>query len=185
MPTSDDHAPNDPDQPREVLGSVHIGAEAGTGGGGEVAIARAHRSDLEEIVALLTDDVLGKDRESDAANASYVEAFTAIDADPNQVLLVALTDGNTVAATAQISFIPGLSRGGALRGQIEAVRVAASHRGQGLGRTFFEWMIDYCAQRGAAMVQLTTDKRREDAIRFYERLGFVASHEGMKLNLPH
>src|SRR5690625_508753 len=188
-PTSDDHVANDPNRPREVLGSLHLDAGSGPGNGHqgtqEITIARARRSDLEEIVALLTDDVLGKDRESDAADARYLEAFTAIDGDPNQVLLVALADERAIAATAQITFIPGLSRGGALRGQIEAVRVAASHRGQGLGRAFFEWMIDYCTQRGAAMVQLTTDKRRQDAIRFYERLGFVASHEGMKLALPH
>lgn len=171
---------------REVLGSVQLGAE-------QVAIARAQRSDLEQIVALLTDDMLGKDRETHASHTGYQEAFAAIDADPNQVLLVALdgaaqdgparADGRVVA-TAQVTFIPGLSRGGALRGQIEAVRVGAEYRGQGLGRGFFDWIIDYCDRRGAALVQLTTDKRRRDAVRFYERLGFVASHEGMKLNLP-
>ena len=188
-------AADHPGDRREVLGSVHLDAA-------RITIARARHGDLEQIVALLTDDVLGKDRETHASHTGYQDAFEAIDADPNQVLLVALDgvqdggrhDGgrpggsagapDRVVATAQVTFIPGLSRGGALRGQIEAVRVGAEYRGQGLGRGFFDWIIDYCDRRGAALVQLTTDKRRRDAVRFYERLGFVASHEGMKLNLP-
>ncbi|HLS14269.1 MAG TPA: GNAT family N-acetyltransferase [Beutenbergiaceae bacterium] len=146
-------------------------------------IMRAAQPDVPAIVGLLTDDVLGQGREADPDDQSYQQAFAAIDADPNQLLLVALTGGGQIAATAQLTFIPGLSRGGALRAQVEAVRVAASHRGQGLGEAFFTWMIEYCTARGAAILQLTTDRQRTDAVRFYERLGFVVSHHGLKLTL--
>ena len=146
-------------------------------------IMRAAQSHVPAIVGLLTDDVLGQGREVDPDDQSYQQAFAAIDADPNQLLLVALTGGGRVAATAQLTFIPGLSRGGALRAQVEAVRVAASHRGRGLGEAFFTWMIEYCTARGAAILQLTTDRQRTDAVRFYERLGFVVSHHGLKLTL--
>lgn len=149
----------------------------------ELLVTRARAEDVPAIVALLADDVLGQNRESDADDARYLEAYRAIDADANQVLMV-VRDGDQVAATAQLTFIPGLSHAGALRSQVEAVRVAASHRGLGLGQAFILWMADYATARGAAMMQLTTNRTRADAIRFYERLGFVASHEGMKLPLP-
>ena len=90
-------------------------------------------------------------------------------------------DGADVVATLQLSVLPGLSRQGALRGQVEAVRVAAGHRGRGLGAAMLRWAIEEARRRGCALVQLTTDKSRDDAHRFYERLGFVASHQGMKL----
>jgi GNAT superfamily N-acetyltransferase len=96
--------------------------------------------------------------------------------------VVAETDGRVVA-TLQLSFIPGLSRRGALRAQIEAVRVAPAERSQGLGQALFTWAIAEARRRGCTLVQLTTDKSRTDAHRFYERLGFVASHEGLKLSL--
>jgi ribosomal protein S18 acetylase RimI-like enzyme len=83
----------------------------------------------------------------------------------------------------QLTFIPGLSRTGVWRGQIESVRVAKSARGTGLGSDFIEWAVARCAARGCGLVQLTSDKSRRDAIRFYEKLGFVASHEGLKRNL--
>ena len=90
-----------------------------------------------------------------------------------------------MVGTLQLSFIPGIARSGAWRGQIEAVRVAASVRSEGLGQQMFEWAIEQCRARGCQLVQLTTDKRRPDAHRFYDRLGFVASHEGYKLNLQN
>lgn len=145
---------------------------------------RATLDDLPALVAMLADDPLGATREApaDPPQACYVEAFRAIDADPNQLLAVAEIDGQ-VAGCLQITFIPGLSRQGALRGEIESVRVHSGARGAGLGRSMLHWAISQCRARGCALVQLTTDKRRADAQRFYQSLGFVASHEGMKLVL--
>jgi GNAT superfamily N-acetyltransferase len=144
-------------------------------------IRRATSADLDAIVNLLADDALGKSRE-DPGNPCYAEAFAAIESDPNQFLAVAEVAGEIVGCL-QLSFIPGLSRLGLWRGQIESVRVAASRRGGGLGRVLFDWAIAECRRRGCGLVQLTTDKARPDALRFYESLGFVASHEGMKLTL--
>lgn len=145
---------------------------------------RACREDLSTIVALLADDVLGSQREdaSTPTAVCYVQAFDAIDRDANQYLAVALRDGIVIGCL-QLSFIPGLSRRGMWRGQIESVRVAASERGTGTGRAFFEWAISQCRARNCGLVQLTTDKARNDARRFYESLGFVATHEGLKLEL--
>lgn len=153
-----------------------------TAGDQELLITRATAQDVPAIVSLLADDVLGQSREHPGTDPRYAEAFDAIDADPNQVLLV-VRAGAQLAASAQLTFIPGLSRGGALRAQVEAVRVAPAHRGAGLGEAFFRWMATYAADRGAAMMQLTSDRSRTDAVRFYERLGFTASHVGMKLPL--
>ncbi|MFD1328327.1 GNAT family N-acetyltransferase [Mycoplana ramosa] len=145
---------------------------------------RAVSQDLAAIVALLADDPLGAQREMSGETASpvYEVALAAINADPNQFLAVAV-DGEDVVGTLQLTFIPGLSRGGAWRGQIEAVRVASGRRGEGLGHRMFEWAIAQCRARGCRLVQLTTDKSRPDAHRFYEDLGFVASHVGYKLTL--
>ena len=145
---------------------------------------RTNASDVPAIVALLADDPLGRDREDARTppNPKYLEAFAAIDRDTNQLLAVVELDGD-IAACLQLSFIPGLSRLGAWRGQIESVRVSSAHRGRGLGHTIFTWAIEQCRARGCDLVQLTTDKMRPDAVRFYEDLGFVASHEGMKLSL--
>lgn len=153
--------------------------------GSSITLRRATREDLPAIFGLLVNDALGRTRE--AANGAndlgpYETAFDTIDSDPAQVLVVA-TDGIDVVATMQLSFIPGLARRGALRAQVEAVRVAATHRSRGLGTAMFEWVIDEARRRGCATVQLTTDKTRVDAHRFYERLGFTASHEGYKLQL--
>ena len=141
-------------------------------------------ADLPAIVELLVDDELGSQREtlSSPLDERYVVAFKAIEVDPNQRLVVAL-DGETVIGTLQISFIPGVARRGAWRGQIEAVRIAAPFRSTGIGQQMFEWAISECKARGCKLVQLTTDKGRPDAHRFYEKLGFVASHEGYKLIL--
>ncbi|MFM0339905.1 GNAT family N-acetyltransferase [Paraburkholderia fungorum] len=141
-------------------------------------------ADLPAIVGLLADDELGSQREtvSSPLDERYVAAFKAIEVDPSQRLVVAI-DGETVIGTLQISFIPGIARRGAWRGQIEAVRIAAPFRSTGLGQQMFEWAISECKSRGCKLVQLTTEKGRPDAHRFYEKLGFVASHEGYKLIL--
>lgn len=145
---------------------------------------KAEPRELAAIVALLADDPLGAQREirSEMPDTAYEAAFAAIDADPNQLLAVAV-DGEEVVGTLQLTFIPGLSRGGAWRGQIEAVRVESGRRGEGLGHRMFEWAIAECRDRGCGLVQLTTDKSRPDAHRFYEGLGFIASHVGYKLSL--
>jgi ribosomal protein S18 acetylase RimI-like enzyme len=148
------------------------------------AFRRATATDLPAIIALLVDDELGRSREdaSSPPNARYVEAFTAIECDANQMIAVVESDGAVVGCL-QLSFIPGLSRLGAWRGQIESVRIASTLRGSGLGRAMFEWAIAQCRERGCDLVQLTTDKARPDARRFYESLGFKATHEGMKRTL--
>ncbi len=150
----------------------------------ECRFRRARREDLAAIVALLAEDVLGQNRENAAEplDESYVAAFTAITSDPNQLLAVGELD-NEIVATCQVTVVAGLSRRGALRGQIEAVRIRADQRGAGLGETLFQWAIARCRERGCSIVQLTSDKSRKDAHRFYERLGFSASHEGFKLPL--
>lgn len=144
----------------------------------------ARREEIPAIVAMLADDGIGKSREdaSDPLPQSYYDAFDEMAKDPNNRLLVAQQNGDIVG-TLQITFIRGLSRRGAKRAQIEAVRVAASHRGKGLGREIFLAAIALARKEGCSLVQLTTDKKRADAHRFYENLGFVASHEGMKLAL--
>jgi GNAT superfamily N-acetyltransferase len=150
-----------------------------------VVLRRARADDLPAIVDLIAADQLGAGRDgirTPADLAAYQEAFRAIDADPAQILMVA-ESGHGIVATMQLSFIPGLSRRGAWRAQLEAVRVHEAYRDRGLGAAIFGWAIDEARQRGCALVQLTTDKSRTGAHRFYERLGFVASHEGMKLAL--
>jgi len=148
------------------------------------AIRRAVRADLVSIIQLLADDSLGAQREDVRLplDAGYTAAFEAIDADPNQFLAVA-ADGAQIVGTLQLTFIAGLSRKGALRGQIEAVRVAAHLRGRGMGQELIEWAIEECRARGCQIVQLTSDNSRSDAHRFYERLGFAATHVGYKLSL--
>ncbi len=145
---------------------------------------RATESDLVPIIALLADDVLGAFRESRMPQDFFLyrQAFAEIDADPNQLLAVA-EDGGWVVGTLQLSFIPGMALRGTRRGQIEAVRIASDRRGSGLGQAMIEWAIGECRARGCALVQLTTDKGREDAHRFYEKLGFEATHVGYKLRL--
>lgn len=158
-----------------------------TATGARFTVARAHRKDLPALVALLRDDPLGADREGPDL-APYDEAFAAIDADPHQLLIAVrpetLAHGQAeLAATLQLTLIPGLSRGGATRLQIEAVRVAAAYRGAGLGSALFDWAHREGARRGARLAQLTTDRSRRDAHRFYLELGYQASHDGMKRDL--
>lgn len=147
-------------------------------------IRTAIRADLEAVIALLVDDVLGAGRDSlgDSLDPAYAAAFDAIERDPNQKIVVMEMDGRIVGCM-QISYLPGLSRKGMWRGQIESVRIARHLRGQGLGRTFFLWAIEDCRARGCGIIQLSTDASRTDAHRFYAALGFEASHVGMKLKL--
>lgn len=148
----------------------------------DVIFRTATEDDLPAIVALPADDVIGAGRATTAGTDTYRAAFAAIAADPRNHLVVADV-GGTVAGTLQLTFIPGLSRAGAERAQIEAVRVAAAHRGERLGRRMIGWAVDQAAGRGCRLVQLTSDKRRTDALRFYESLGFEATHERLKLPL--
>jgi GNAT superfamily N-acetyltransferase len=150
-----------------------------------VVLRRAVLTDVPAIVALLADDDLGATRDGIRAEADlavYQQAFDAIDRDAAQLLVVGEADGRLVA-TFQLMFLPGLSHRGGVRAQIESVRVAAELRGLGLGQAMMAWAIDEARRRGCRLVQLSTNKSRSDAHRFYERLGFVASHEGMKLPL--
>ena len=147
----------------------------------EPTIRCATAEDVPAIVALLADDELGGTREA-PGDPRYAETFAAIAADPNQLLAV-VDDGGEVVGCLQLSFIPGLSLKGMWRGQIESVRIAASRRGQGLGHVMINWAVAECRRRGCGLVQLTMHKTRTDSHRFYESLGFVATHEGFKLIL--
>jgi len=146
----------------------------------------AVRSDLERIVQLLADDPLGSTREvfSVPLASSYERAFEAIVADRNNELIVA-EEAGTVVGVLQMTFIPYLTHQGSWRALIEGVRVAAEVRSSGVGKRLFMWAIDRARERECHMVQLTSDKSRRDAIRFYESLGFRASHEGLKLQLSY
>ena len=153
-------------------------------GTGEVIFRRAARADVPRLVQMLADDAIGATREAyaDPLPDAYWAAFAEIDADPRQLLLVAESAG-TVVGMLQLTFIPYLTHQGSSRAMIEGVRIDSSQRGSGLGRKMVTWAIDEARRRGCMMVQLTTDKRRTDARRFYESLGFTATHEGMKLTL--
>lgn len=146
---------------------------------------RAERKDVVAIVEMIADDKLGKLRErfEDPLPDSYVRAFNRIDSDPNQELVVVEDEEGKVIGTLQLSYITYLTYQGGTRAQIEAVRIHKDQRGAGLGERMFRWAIGRAQARGAHVVQLTTDKKRPEALRFYEKLGFVASHEGMKLHL--
>jgi GNAT superfamily N-acetyltransferase len=148
----------------------------------DMIFREAVRADLPAVIALLADDVLGKARDFTQVDEAYERAFADISADPRNFLIVAEQGGELVGCL-QVTYIPGLGRHGAERALIESVRVRSDRRGQGLGRELMAWVVDQARQRGCALVQLTTDKSRSDAHRFYLGLGFVASHEGMKLPL--
>ncbi|MFF4624710.1 GNAT family N-acetyltransferase [Nonomuraea jabiensis] len=148
----------------------------------EVLFREARKLDVPAIVAMLADDHLGATREGDPGDERYLAAFERIDANPYDELIVA-EQGGEVVGTMQLTYLAGLSRLGAERCQIEAVRVAAAARGRGLGGRMITWAVDRARERGCAMVQLTSDKSRTDAHRFYDNLGFTASHEGYKLSL--
>ena len=149
-----------------------------------VTFRDATAADLPAIVAMLADDALGREREAPELplQSSYYETFAAIERDPNNALIVACV-GDEVVGALQLSFMPSISYRGSWRATIENVRTSNALRGQGIGRALVAHAIERARDRGCRIVQLTTDKRRTDAHRFYERLGFVASHEGMKLHL--
>jgi GNAT superfamily N-acetyltransferase len=154
------------------------------GHGAMLAFRRASRDDVPAIVRMLACDPLGARREAlvSPLPESYYEAFEAIDRDANNELVVAELGGRIVGIL-HITFIPYMTYRGGWRALIEGVRVDSEARSRGVGRELFTWAIDRARQRGCHLVQLTSDKARPDAIRFYENLGFVASHEGLKLHL--
>lgn len=141
-------------------------------------------ADLQALVGLLADDSLSATRSghTEIVTPAVAAAFSAIANDPNHQVLVVERDG-ALAGSLQLSFIPGLTRGGMWRALVEAVRVAGPLRGQGIGAALLQEAIRRAQEHGCGLIQLTTDKRRGAAQRFYARLGFVASHEGMKREL--
>ena len=171
----DDASPARASSAGPALATLHAGNRP-------VTLRRATRADLAAVVGLVADDQLGATREDPGDLTAYERAFAAIDADRAQ-LLVVLDDDGSVVGTMQLTTIPGLSRGGSTRLQVEAVRVASSRRGHGLGEQMLQWAVARAGEIGCALVQLTTDKSRGDAHRFYDRLGFEATHEGFKLVL--
>ncbi|MER6250988.1 GNAT family N-acetyltransferase [Streptomyces sp. NPDC001584] len=148
----------------------------------ELTIRPATEADVPAIVAMLADDPLGATRESPDDLAPYLAALKRLTDDPNQHLVVAVR-ADRVVGTLQLTIVPGLSRKGATRSIIEGVRVHADERGGGLGTRFIEWAVEKSRAENCALVQLTSDVTRTDAHRFYERLGFTASHVGFKLQL--
>ncbi|MFE1508994.1 GNAT family N-acetyltransferase [Streptomyces sp. NPDC058726] len=149
---------------------------------GNLEIRAAVADDLPAVVGMLADDLLGATRESPDDVGPYLTALERIKADPNQRLVVAVREGRVVG-TLQLTIVPGLSRRGSTRSIIEGVRIHADERGTGLGTRLIEWAIDTSRREGCRLVQLTSDNTRTDAHRFYERLGFTASHLGFKLPL--
>ena len=144
---------------------------------------KANKADVYEIVKMIADDKLGKLRENfkDPLPEIYYSAFEKIDNDNNQELIVLENKNGEIIGTLQLSFLQYLTYQGGIRAQIEAVRIREDQRGKGVGEKMFNWAIQRAKDRKAHLIQLTTDKKREDALRFYEKLGFKASHEGMKL----
>ncbi|MEV2210648.1 GNAT family N-acetyltransferase [Streptomyces sp. NPDC050997] len=149
---------------------------------GDLEIRAATSVDIPAIVAMLTDDPLGAQRESPDDLTPYLTALERLSSDPHQHLVVAVREGRVVG-TLQLTVIPGLSRRGSTRSIIEGVRIHADERGSGLGTQLIEWAIDESRRQDCQLVQLTSDNTRTDAHRFYERLGFTASHLGFKLQL--
>jgi GNAT superfamily N-acetyltransferase len=149
---------------------------------GDLEIRPAITDDVPAIVAMLADDPLGAERESPDDLAPYLAALERLSGDPNQHLVVAVREGRVVG-TLQLTIIPGLSRKGATRSVIEGVRVHSDERGSGLGTRLIHWAVEESRRQNCQLVQLTSDATRTDAHRFYERLGFQASHVGFKLPL--
>jgi GNAT superfamily N-acetyltransferase len=150
----------------------------------DIVFRLARRDDLPSIVRMLADDELGSQREryEEPLPESYYAAFEKIDGDSNHELIVAELNGEVIG-TLHLMFLPSISFQGGLRAQVESVRVDKPYQGQGIGSDMMRWAIERAKSRGAHIVQLTTHKSREDAHRFYERLGFKGSHLGMKLSL--
>lgn len=150
----------------------------------DIFFRRADEADLPQIVAMLADDPLGAAREdtSEPLQPGYIAAFMIIDSNPAQMLAVAEADGRVVG-TLQMNFVVGIAQQGMRRALIESVHVVAEWRRRGLGQRMVEWAIEEARRRGCGIVQLVSDKSREDAHRFYERLGFKRTQLGMKLEL--
>jgi len=148
-------------------------------------IRKATTADLHQIIQLISDDPLGQKRENyrTPLPQEYHEAFENINSDENQELMVVEIENLEVIGTLQLSFIQYLTYQGGIRAQIEAVRIRKDQRGKGIGKKMFEWAIQRAKERKAHLLQLTTDKQRPHAIKFYENLGFVSSHEGMKMHV--
>ena len=148
-------------------------------------LRKATKNDVAAIVKMIANDKLGELREDyqEPLPERYFIAFNNIHADTNQELMVVENDNSEVIGTLQLSFIQYLTYQGGIRAQIEAVRIREDYRGKGVGKLVFEWTINRAKQRKAHVLQLTTDKKRPDALAFYKKLGFVNSHEGMKLHL--
>ncbi|MFI9799724.1 GNAT family N-acetyltransferase [Streptomyces sp. NPDC052302] len=149
---------------------------------GDLEIRPAVADDVPAIVGMLADDPLGAQRESPDDLTPYLAALERLQGDPHQHVVVAVREGRVVG-TLQLTIVPGLSRRGATRSIIEGVRIHADERGSGLGTQLIEWAVDESQRQDCRLVQLTSDKTRTDAHRFYERLGFTASHTGFKLQL--
>tara|TARA_B110000093_G_scaffold172778_1_gene204143 strand:+ start:446 stop:901 length:456 start_codon:yes stop_codon:yes gene_type:complete len=145
---------------------------------------KATENDVSTIVEMITDDGLGKARENFQIPlpTEYLNAFKKIDADQNQELIVVENENSEIIGTLQLSFIQYLTYRGGIRAQIEAVRIRKDQRGLGIGKTMFKWAINRVKERNAHLLQLTTDKKRPKAIKFYEDLGFKATHKGMKMH---
>lgn len=146
---------------------------------------KATENDLSSIVEMMADDILGKERENlqNPLSIEYLKAFKRIDSDENQELIVVENENSEIIGTLQLTFIQYLNYRGGLRAQIESVIIRNDKRGLGIGKKMFEWAINRAKEKNAHLVQLTSDKRRPRAIKFYEDLGFKATHEGMKLGL--
>ena len=148
----------------------------------KLCIRPAQRSDLTALVELYSDDDIGVTREATEPDEVYQSAFDAIQADSNHILVVGEQDAKIVA-TLLISFLPGLSRHGAWRAQVEAMRVSRTSRGQGIGQALLDWSVVEARNHGCSLIQLTSDRSRTEAPRFYERAGFEPSHFGYKFSL--
>ncbi len=150
----------------------------------EIKFRKATKGDVPFIVNMIADDKLGSLREDykDPLPEKYYQAFSNIDKDSNQELIVIENEHNEIIGTLQLSFIQYLTYQGGVRAQIEAVRIREGLRGKGLGEKLFKWSINRAQERGAHLLQLTTDKKRPEALNFYNKLGFTSSHEGMKLH---
>ena len=144
---------------------------------------KATKNDVSIIVEMIADDKLGKKRENfqNPLPKEYLNAFKKISSDENQELIVVENEKSEIIGTFQLSFIQYLTYRGGIRAQIEAVRIRKDKRGIGIGKIMFEWAINRAKERKAHLLQLTTDKKRPKAIKFYENLGFKATHEGMKM----
>ena len=145
---------------------------------------KATKKDVSAIVKMIADDELGKERENFKIPLpnEYLNAFEKINSDENQELIVVENKDSEIIGTLQLSFIQYLTYRGGIRAQIEAVRISKEQRGLGIGKNMFKWAINRAKERNAHLLQLTTDKKRLKAIKFYEDLGFKATHEGMKMH---